>query len=265
MVTLDKITDCREMNINTPDKQRYFVIKRLIDVVFSIILIFLLSPLLLLIIICIRLDSPGPVLFKQTRVGYNRRREDRRRSDQSPPPSQPDQRLRTDRRQKDLCARPFTMLKFRTMYQNVEHNIHSQYVQNFIRGQVPHTNCNNEANPPIFKLEEDPRITRIGRFLRRFSLDELPQLINVLKGDMSLVGPRPPVLYEVEAYQDWHKARLAPKPGMTGWWQVAGRSQVTFDEMARMDIFYAEHCSLSFDLKILIMTPWAVISGKGAK
>ena len=128
------------------------------------------------------------------------------------------------------------MYKFRTMFQNVEHNIHYQYVQKLIRGEIPQTHNANEVNPPIYKLEQDPRITRIGRFLRRFSLDEWPQLINVLKGDMSLVGPRPPILYEVEAYQEWHKTRLAPKPGMTGWWQVAGRSRVTFDEMVHMDV-----------------------------
>jgi lipopolysaccharide/colanic/teichoic acid biosynthesis glycosyltransferase len=265
METQDTITDRHIMVIDAPDKQRYLVIKRLIDVVFSIILLFLLSPLLLFIVICIRLDSPGPAVFRQTRVGYNRRRGDRRRYDQSQPPSQLDRRLLSDRRQEDLCARPFTIYKFRTMFQNVEHNIHCQYVQKLIRGEIPQTHNVNEVNPPIYKLEQDPRITRIGRFLRRFSLDELPQLINVIKGDMSLIGPRPPVLYEVEAYQEWHKARLAPKPGMTGWWQVAGRSRVTFDEMTRMDIYYAENCSLTFDLRILFLTPWAAISGKGAR
>jgi lipopolysaccharide/colanic/teichoic acid biosynthesis glycosyltransferase len=157
------------------------------------------------------------------------------------------------------------MYKFRTMFQNVEHNIHYQYVQKLIRGEIPQTHNANEVNPPIYKLEQDPRITRIGRFLRRFSLDELPQLINVLKGDMSLVGPRPPILYEVEAYQEWHKTRLAPKPGMTGWWQVAGRSRVTFDEMVHMDVYYAENCSLLFDLKILLVTPWVVVTCKGAR
>ena len=156
------------------------------------------------------------------------------------------------------------MYKFRSMRCSADPAVHRQYVRSFIHNQAPGTGS-GERTQQLFKLAHDARVTRLGHLLRRTSLDELPQLINVLKGDMSLVGPRPALPYEVEEYQEWHKARLAPMPGLTGWWQVHGRSRVSFDEMVRMDIYYSEHCSLSLDAQILLSTPWAVLSGKGAK
>lgn len=268
MLVQDATTDRSATPASEADRRRYLRFKRLMDAFLSAILLVSLSPLFLLIAACIKLDSPGPVFFRQIRIGYDRRRGvQRRRQHQSPPVGYSERRLRRDRRQHDWSARPFIMYKFRTMAASAGHDVHRQYVQQFIHNQAstaPQSSSADAAACPVFKLAEDTRVTRLGRFLRRTSLDELPQLFNALKGDMSLVGPRPPVLYEVEAYEDWHKARLAPMPGVTGWWQVRGRSRVTFDEMVRMDLYYAEHCSLGLDLKILLLTPWAAISGKGA-
>jgi len=175
------------------------------------------------------LGSSGPVFFQQVRVGQ--------------------------------WMKSFKILKFRTMYVNVDEKLHQQYVTWFI-------NSSGEGKPgqtEVFKLTHDPRITPIGRFLRNSSFDELPQLWNVLRGDMSLVGPRPPIPYELEQYQPWHCRRLLDvKPGITGLWQVTGRSRTTFNEMVRLDLRYARTCSLWTDVKILLATPAAVISGKGA-
>lgn len=243
----------------------YQAAKRLMDIVISALLLVVLSPLLVVIALCIRLDSPGPVFFRQTRVGYNRRRRrDPRRQPRPLAPGRPDQRSSRIRRQQDLGARPFTMYKFRSMRCSADPTVHRQYIRSFIQNQAPGAG-GGEGAPPLFKLAQDARITRIGRILRRTSLDELPQLINVLKGDMSLIGPRPAIPYEVEDYQEWHKARLGPVPGLTGWWQVHGRSRVSFDEMVRMDIYYSEHRSFGLDVKILLLTPWAVLSCKGAR
>jgi lipopolysaccharide/colanic/teichoic acid biosynthesis glycosyltransferase len=152
------------------------------------------------------------------------------------------------------------MLKFRTMHVNSDHKLHQEYVTRFINS-APDT-CGPET---VFKLTNDPRVTPVGRFLRKTSLDELPQLWNVLRGDMSLVGPRPPLGYELEQYKPWHYRRvLEAKPGITGLWQVAGRSRTTFDQMVRLDLRYARTCSVWTDIKILLATPAAVISGKGA-
>jgi lipopolysaccharide/colanic/teichoic acid biosynthesis glycosyltransferase len=164
--------------------------------------------------------------------------------------------------------KPFKMLKFRTMKLNADHAIHLQFVSSFIKsggraGQA--SEAAQGARPGLFKIVDDPRVTTIGRFLRRTSLDELPQLWNVLRGDMSLVGPRPPLQYEVEQYQSWHRRRvLEVKPGVTGLWQVTGRSRTTFDEMVRLDLRYAKTYSFWTDLKILLATPAAVLAGKGA-
>jgi len=155
---------------------------------------------------------------------------------------------------------PFTMLKFRTMHPDAGHAVHQAYVTQFIQGSV-----NTAAAPGVFKLTNDSRITPIGQFLRKSSLDELPQLWNVLRGEMSLVGPRPPIKYEVEQYKAWHRRRvLDVKPGLTGLWQVTGRSRTTFDEMVRLDLQYARTPSVWTDVKILLATPRAVIAGKGA-
>jgi lipopolysaccharide/colanic/teichoic acid biosynthesis glycosyltransferase len=154
------------------------------------------------------------------------------------------------------------MLKFRTMHQNVDEKLHHDYVTKFINANVAATDT---ATPGVFKMTNDPRITPIGHFLRKTSLDELPQLWNVLRGDMSLVGPRPPLPYEVEQYKPWHCRRVVDaKPGITGLWQVTGRSRTTFDEMVRLDLRYARTRSLWTDIKILLQTPAAVIAGKGA-
>jgi lipopolysaccharide/colanic/teichoic acid biosynthesis glycosyltransferase len=189
----------------------------------------LLSPLLLAIALWVRLDSPGPALYAQERVGMNGKR--------------------------------FRMLKFRTMHADAGHALHQDYVAWFIESSGKQPRSGHE----VFKLTNDPRVTRVGHFLRRTSLDELPQFWNVLRGEMSLVGPRPPLPFEVERYRPWHRRRvLEVKPGITGLWQVSGRSRTTFDDMVRLDLRYARTWSLWTDIKILAATPWAVISGKGA-
>jgi exopolysaccharide biosynthesis polyprenyl glycosylphosphotransferase len=205
-------------------------IKRCIDIVGSLVAIVLCLPLFVVIAGLIKLTSKGPILFRQQRIGY--------------------------------YGKKFTFLKFRSMYQHNDHTIHKEYVTNLIAAKAE---CGGTRGQNIFKLTSDPRVTKIGKFLRRTSLDEIPQLFNVLKGEMSLVGPRPPVPYEFAAYATWHRNRLLlVKPGITGLWQVGGRSRVTFDEMVRLDLRYAASWSLWLDLIILLQTPRAVISGQGA-
>jgi lipopolysaccharide/colanic/teichoic acid biosynthesis glycosyltransferase len=207
-------------------------IKRLMDVTGSLVLLLLLSPIFFLIAAAIKLSSPGPVLFRQQRIGEH--------------------------------GTPFTFLKFRSMKVNNDASKHKEYVQSLIAGQAA-KNTAAGTGKGIFKLTNDPRITPVGSFLRRTSLDELPQFVNVLRGEMSLVGPRPPVAYEVEAYETWHRRRLLEaKPGITGLWQVYGRSRVGFDDMVRLDLQYARLSSPWLDLKILLQTPKAVIAGDGA-
>ena len=207
-------------------------IKRMMDVTGSMALLFLLSPIFFLIAAAIKLTSPGPVLFRQQRIGEH--------------------------------GTPFTFLKFRSMNTNNDSSQHKEYVRQLIAGRATKNPANGSAEG-VFKLTNDPRITAVGRFLRRTSLDELPQFINVLRGEMSLVGPRPPVPYEVEAYATWHRRRLLEaKPGITGLWQVTGRSRVGFDDMVRLDLRYASQSSPWVDLKILLQTPKAVIAGNGA-
>jgi lipopolysaccharide/colanic/teichoic acid biosynthesis glycosyltransferase len=206
--------------------------KRMIDVMGSLSLLLFLSPVFAMIAAAIRLTSRGPALFLQTRIGE--------------------------------YGTPFTFLKFRTMYVNNDASEHKAYVQQLIAGEAVKQPTNGTGEG-IFKLTDDPRISPLGSFLRRTSLDELPQLVNVLRGEMSLVGPRPPVPYEVEAYATWHRRRLLEaKPGITGLWQVQGRCRIGFDEMVRLDIRYARQCSPWLDLKILLQTPRAVIAGDGA-
>ncbi|HIC93861.1 MAG TPA: undecaprenyl-phosphate glucose phosphotransferase [Anaerolineae bacterium] len=194
-------------------------IKRAMDVVIASVGLVLCAPLMGLIALLIKADSPGPVLFRQVRVGRG--------------------------------GRLFTLYKFRSMRQEAEAE----------RAQLLDL---NEATGPIFKIRDDPRLTRVGKLLRRTSLDELPQLYNVLRGEMSLVGPRPPIPSEVEQYQEWHRRRLEVSPGVTGLWQVSGRSDLTFDEMVMLDLFYAENWSLWLDLKILLRTIPTIILGTGA-
>lgn len=206
--------------------------KRGMDIFGSLLLLALLSPVFLVIGVAIKLTSRGPILFRQRRIGEH--------------------------------GTPFTFLKFRSMYVNNDASQHKEYVRQLIAGQAA-KQPTNSSGEGIFKLTNDPRITPVGNFLRRTSLDELPQFLNVLRGEMSLVGPRPPVPYEVEAYATWHRRRLLEaKPGITGLWQVQGRSRVGFDDMVRLDLRYARSCSPWLDLKILVQTPKAVIAGNGA-
>jgi exopolysaccharide biosynthesis polyprenyl glycosylphosphotransferase len=211
--------------------KRCLAIKRGLDVVVGLLALALFSPLLLLAAVVIKLTSNGPVLFRQDRVGQHGKR--------------------------------FTFLKFRSMYANSDDSVHRDYVKALIKENAAAKPGNNGTSP-VYKLTHDARITPIGRLLRRTSIDELPQLINVLKGDMSLVGPRPAVPYEVEHYSDWHRQRLVVKPGITGLWQVRGRSRVKFDEMVALDLEYAQSWSLALDMKILLLTPRVVIFGDGA-
>ena len=206
------------------------VMKRGIDISVSALLLLMLSPMMLAIALAVRLSSKGPILFRQQRVGQ--------------------------------FGQNFTFLKFRSMFVNNDSSVHKEFVTKLIAAEAQ--GASGEGSN-VYKLTNDKRITRIGGFLRRTSLDELPQLINVLRGDMSLVGPRPPIPYELAAYQTWHRRRvLEVKPGITGLWQVTGRSRVKFDEMVRLDLRYATSWTPWLDLKILLRTPMAVIRGSGA-
>jgi lipopolysaccharide/colanic/teichoic acid biosynthesis glycosyltransferase len=222
------------VNKNKTSLRELFFVKRIIDISSSILCIIALSPFFLIIPLLIKLSSRGPVLIRQERIG--------------------------------LLGEKFTFLKFRTMKINKSNEIHKNYVKAFINGRMPQDGAKrNESDNVIYKIQRDERITPLGKFLRKTSLDELPQFLNVLKGDMSLVGPRPPLTYEVEEYDIWHRRRFFEvKPGITGLWQVNGRSTTTFDDMVRMDLRYANEKSIWLDLKIILKTPWAVISCKGA-
>ena len=195
------------------------IVKRVFDIVFSLLVLVLTLPILILIAIAIKIDSPGgPVLFAQERIGLNGRR--------------------------------FKVLKFRTMIPDADN----------LKDQLLHL---NEMDGPVFKITNDPRVTRVGRFLRKTSLDELPQFINVLKGEMSVVGPRPPLPREVNEYDPWHQKRLSVKPGITCIWQVSGRNEVSFEDWVKMDIAYIENRSLLLDLKLIIKTVFAVVGMTG--
>jgi len=204
---------------STDRKLLYEVTKRCMDVVMSLALLVLLLPLMLLVALAIRLDSPGAALLKQKRIGRDRV--------------------------------PFDCYKFRSMCVDAEAQ----------RKALAHR---NEMTGPVFKIRSDPRVTRVGRVLRKYSLDELPQLINVLKGEMSLVGPRPPLPEEVERYEPRHMKRLEVKPGLTCIWQVSGRNEICFERWVELDIEYIEHRSLWLDLVILVRTVPAVITARGA-
>lgn len=216
------------------DTTRYYGnqgrLKRLLDFVVSASALLVLSPLFLLFAILIKKSGPGPVLFVQERLGRD--------------------------------GRPFKFYKFRSMVHNSDDTIHRQFAAMFINGDEGGCAASNSGEK-VFKLKRDPRITPIGAFLRRTSLDELPQLLNILKGDMSLVGPRPPIAYEIENYQPWHMERLKAVPGLTGLWQVSGRSSVSFDEMVRLDIRYINEWSLWLDLAIIAKTVPVVLRGTG--
>lgn len=211
-----------------------YMFKRVIDVAGAAVGLFALLPLMLLVALLIKLTSRGPVIFRQQRIGYG--------------------------------GRPFTFYKFRSMHVHADDRIHRDFVVKLIKGEHHEVDqCPGEEGGAKFKLRTDPRVTGIGRFIRKTSIDELPQLLNVLKGDMSLVGPRPPLPYEAANYDSWHLRRmLEVRPGITGLWQVEGRSRVTFAEMVRMDLRYARDCSLMLDLQILAKTVRAVSRCEGA-
>ncbi len=220
-----------EMQKREESKKISLAVKRCIDIVGSSLALICGAPIFGAIALAIKVTSKGPVLFKQERLGH--------------------------------YGKPFVVLKFRSMRTNCDAQIHEKYVHQFIAGRVEDNS--NENKKPVFKIQEDPRITSIGKFLRKTSLDELPQFWNVLRGDMSLVGPRPPIAYEYKAYEVWHRRRvLEIKPGITGLWQVEGRSRTRFDDMVRLDLKYARAWSVWLDLKILAQTPGAVIQGEGA-
>jgi exopolysaccharide biosynthesis polyprenyl glycosylphosphotransferase len=220
-------------DLSRKDETRKFAlgIKRAMDIAGSAAALAILSPIFGAVALAIKLNSKGPVLFKQQRLGQ--------------------------------YGKTFTVLKFRSMRTDCDATIHQQYVSQFIAGQVESEGANGEKT--VFKIQQDPRITPIGHFIRKTSLDELPQFWNVLVGEMSLVGPRPPVPYEFKAYDLWHRRRvLEIKPGITGLWQVEGRSRTRFDDMVRLDLKYARAWSLWLDVKILLQTPGAVLTGEGA-
>jgi lipopolysaccharide/colanic/teichoic acid biosynthesis glycosyltransferase len=206
-------------------------VKRSMDIVGSAAALLLMSPVFAAVALAIKLSSSGPVLFKQERLGQ--------------------------------YGKKFTVIKFRSMRTDCDAKIHEQYVSQFIAGQL--NGAISDGEKPVFKIQEDPRVTAVGKFLRKTSLDEFPQFWNVLIGNMSLVGPRPPVAYEYKAYDLWHRRRvLEIKPGITGLWQVEGRSRTRFDEMVRLDLKYARGWSIWLDVKILLQTPGAVLTGDGA-
>jgi lipopolysaccharide/colanic/teichoic acid biosynthesis glycosyltransferase len=220
----DLVRDAR----NTP----HLLVKRAMDIAGSLFALTVLAPALVAIAVAIKMNSKGPVLFYQHRVGQ--------------------------------FGCKFSCLKFRSMHTENDSAIHQAYMKRLIKNGASATHTAG-LQQTIYKLTRDPRVTGLGRLLRRTSLDEVPQFFNVLKGEMSLVGPRPPIPYEVDCYELWHKQRLlAVKPGITGLWQVKGRSRIRFDDMVRLDLKYARSWSLWLDIKILLQTPRAMFSGDGA-
>ncbi len=205
-------------------------LRRLIDLTLAIALILVLAPILIAVAVAIRVDSHGPALFRQRRVGHRERQ--------------------------------FTLFKFRSMRLDADPRGHKEYVTALIKGKEAAPDGGREN---LYKLAVDNRITPVGRWIRRWSLDELPQLFNVVLGDMTLVGPRPAIPYEVAEYPSWYLQRFSVKPGLTGLWQVSGRSERTYEEMVRLDIEYTERRSPTLDLSILFKTPWIVLSRKGAE
>lgn len=230
------ITDTKfypELSRQTKRQEAPLAVKRAIDILASGLLLILLSPVFALIALIIRVSSKGQVFFRQERMGQ--------------------------------FGVPFGCLKFRTMYVNNSSKVHQDFIQGFIKGKDDSAKQGASNGGEIYKITNDSRVTPIGALLRKTSLDELPQLWNVLVGEMSLVGPRPPVRYEFELYDIWHRRRIfEAKPGITGLWQVSGRSRMRFDEMVRLDLRYSRSWSLWLDLVILLRTPGAVFSGDGA-
>lgn len=234
-------------SVNDNNEFAYYFAKRLLDVFFVLVALPLLLPIVAIIGVLIKLDSRGPILYRQERVGTRRIK---------------------DTKGVSWVNRNFMILKFRTMIPNAPSDRHQQFVRAYIAGdEVEMARIQERTRPGLasYKLERDPRITRIGHWLRKTSLDELPQLLNILKGDMSLVGPRPAIPYEVNMYQEWHHQRLQTIQGLTGYWQTSGRNSISFDEMVNLDIDYINRQSIWFDLKILLLTFPIVLLRRGAE
>lgn len=217
----------------TEERRAYELIKRIQDVTMAIIALLLLSPLWLLIGLVIRLTSEGPAIYRQKNVIGR-------------------------------YGRPFTVYKFRTMYVGIDDAQHREAIARFVEGKPLEVVEKDGKEVPVYKLTRDPRVTPVGRFLRKTGLDEIPQLINVIRGELALVGPRPPLDYEYERYTNRHKRRLDVMPGITGLYQVTARSQVPFERMIEIDLDYVQRRSYWFDFKIMLLTPWVLITGKGA-
>lgn len=215
-------------------RERPPVGKRAFDLVVSAVALIVLAPFFAVIALLIKRDSPGPVFYRQTRIG--------------------------------LAGRPFEFVKFRSMAVDNDASQHEDAVRRFIAGGAEGAglDATDEYGRPVYKLSDDARVTRVGHYLRKYSLDELPQLWNVLRGDMSMIGPRPALAYEVDAYKPWHRRRLGVAPGISGLWQVAGRSRVDFDEMVFQDVIYAYNESVLTDVSICLRTVPAVLMGRGA-
>jgi lipopolysaccharide/colanic/teichoic acid biosynthesis glycosyltransferase len=244
--TFDPIqtVDQNAVGIFDSDREFTYLAKRVLDIVMSAFFLILLFPLFLVIAISIKLDSNGPIFYIQERVGSRRKKLGQ---------------------YSYWRWETFPCYKFRTMKNNSHSTIHKNYVTAFINDDEAAMAALQGKETKVRKLENDDRITRVGRILRKFSLDEVPQFLNVFLGDMSLVGPRPAILYEVELYKPWHFKRLTTKQGLTGLWQVTSRSSVSFDEMVQLDLKYIEDQSIWMDLKIILKTPIAMLTAKGAK
>ncbi len=238
------IPKTRELcGVNVESRKLYYFAKELLGGVLSGILLILTSPLFLVIAILIKLDSPGPIFYVQTRVGAKRAI-----------------------REEGLCwvREDFQFYKFRTMFQGNDPSIHKAYVQALIANDEQKMEEIQHSKTTVRKLVNDPRITRVGKYLRKFSLDELPQFINVIRGEMSIVGPRPAIPYEVDVYQPWQLGRLQAKPGITGLQQVSARCLTSFDEQVKYDLKYIEDQSLIRDVIIIIKTPLTILKARGA-
>ena len=223
-MTIETLAIQRTISIN----QNYERAKRLLDILFSLLILIPLCVIIVIVALCIRLDSEGPIFFRQKRIGRN--------------------------------GVEFDMLKFRSMYVNSDDSLHREAIAKYMSGQKLFESTTSNLS---YKQVDDPRVTGVGRFLRKTSIDELPQFFNVLRGEMTLVGPRPPLAYEVESYNLYHRMRLSGKPGLTGPWQVYGRSRVPFETMVEMDIAYLRRQTLREDLKLIAFTVPVMIKGRG--
>jgi len=235
MIHLGEIRSAADMKTTAMESSRLFVkekallIKRALDLILTSLILMAFSPLLLLIMLAIKIGSPGPVFYEQMRLGER--------------------------------GQPFRFYKFRSMYVNTDDAGHRSYVKKLITADNPYKV--DEHGKPLFKIFDDGRVTRVGRLIRKYSVDEFPQLFNVLRGEISLVGPRPPLPHEYKDYSNWHKKRLDGIPGITGLWQVSGKNRIPFEEMVKLDIHYLKDWSLWLDIKIILRTIPVMLKGEG--